>query len=74
MTDDVLIIREERIGRIRLNRPKAMNALSPELMRELGHALDAFAADDNIGAIVITDVSRMLEFLDFLEMPKNLQG
>jgi len=28
--------------------------LSPELMRELGHALDAFAADDNIGAIVIT--------------------
>jgi enoyl-CoA hydratase len=43
-----------KVGLITLNRPKAMNALSPELMHELGDALDAFAADDNIGAIVIT--------------------
>jgi enoyl-CoA hydratase len=39
---------------ITLNRPKALNALSPDLMRELGAALTAFEADENIGAMVIT--------------------
>jgi enoyl-CoA hydratase len=37
-----------------LNRPKALNALSPDLMRELGEALTNFDSDDAIGAIVIT--------------------
>ena len=52
--ENILTETRGKVGLITLNRPKAMNALSPELMRELGHALDAFAADDNIGAIVIT--------------------
>jgi len=52
--ENILTETRGKAGLITLNRPKAMNALSPELMRELGHALDAFAADDNIGAIVIT--------------------
>ncbi len=43
-----------KVGVITLNRPKAMNALSPELMNELAAALDAFEADDAIGCIVIT--------------------
>jgi len=43
-----------RVGRITLNRPKQMNALNPQLMQELGAALDAFDANDAIGAIVIT--------------------
>jgi enoyl-CoA hydratase len=52
--ENILTETRGKVGLITLNRPKAMNALSPELMRELGHALDAFAVDDNIGAIVIT--------------------
>jgi len=44
----------ERVGLITLNRPKQLNALSPQLMQELGKALLAFDADDGIGAIVIT--------------------
>jgi enoyl-CoA hydratase len=52
--ENILTETRGKAGLITLNRPKAMNALSPELMRELGHALDAFVADDNIGAIVIT--------------------
>ena len=52
--ENILTETRGKVGVITLNRPKAMNALSPELMRELGDALDAFAADDNIGAIVIT--------------------
>jgi len=44
----------DHVGLIRLNRPKAMNALNSELMRELGEALMKFEADDAVGAMVIT--------------------
>ena len=43
-----------RVALITLNRPRQLNALAPGLMRELGEALHAFDADDNVGAIVIT--------------------
>ncbi|MGI9318227.1 MAG: enoyl-CoA hydratase [bacterium] len=44
----------DNVGLIRLNRPKALNALSSELMIELGDALMQFEDNPNIGAIVIT--------------------
>ena len=43
-----------RVGLIRLNRPNALNALNAQLIDEMSAALDAFEADDGIGAIVIT--------------------
>jgi len=43
-----------RVGLITLNRPKQMNALSPQLMQELGRALLAYDADEGVGAILIT--------------------
>jgi enoyl-CoA hydratase len=43
-----------RVGLIRLNRPHALNALNARLVAETSAALDAFEADDGIGAIVIT--------------------
>ena len=43
-----------RVGLITLNRPKQLNALSPQLMQELGEALYAYDAQEDIGAIVIT--------------------
>ncbi len=43
-----------RVGLIRLNRPKQLNALNDQLMNELGDALLRFDADAAIGAIVIT--------------------
>jgi enoyl-CoA hydratase len=46
--------KRDRVGLITLNRPKQMNALNPQLMQELGAALQAFDGDDGIGAIVIT--------------------
>ncbi len=51
-----MIIAETRgaVGVITLNRPKALNALCNQLVAELGQALDAFEADEAIGAIVIT--------------------
>jgi len=47
-----------RVALIRLNRPKALNALSPELLGELMDAAAAFDADDEIGALVITGNDR----------------
>lgn len=44
----------ERVGLIRLARPKFMNALNDALMDELGAALQQFDADDGIGCIVLT--------------------
>lgn len=43
-----------RVGLLTLNRPKALNALSNEVIDELAEALRAFDADDNIGAMVLT--------------------
>lgn len=50
----ILVETRGRVGLIRLNRPKQLNALNDALMDELGAALLAFDADDAIGAIVIT--------------------
>jgi len=44
----------DHVALIRLNRPKAMNALNSDLMRELGQALEKFDTDDTVGAIVLT--------------------
>jgi enoyl-CoA hydratase len=52
--DTILIEVHGKVGLIRLNRPKAMNALNDQLMDELGDALLKFDADENIGCIVVT--------------------
>jgi enoyl-CoA hydratase len=46
------------VALITLNRPKALNALSTQLVQELGHALDGYEDDDAIGAIVLTGSER----------------
>jgi len=52
--ENIIAETRDNVGLIRLNRPKAMNALNGKLMRELGQALAKFDADEEIGAIVIT--------------------
>ena len=51
---NIIVETHGRVGLIRLNRPKQLNALNDALVDELGHALDVFEADEGIGAIVIT--------------------
>src|SRR5215469_13136649 len=50
----ILVETRGSVGLITLNRPEALNALSAGLIRELGAALDAFEADDAVGAVVVT--------------------
>jgi enoyl-CoA hydratase len=52
--ETVIVDTEGAVGILRLNRPKALNALSGQLIADLNAALDAFEADDSIGAIVLT--------------------
>jgi len=52
--ETILVETRGPVGLITLNRPKALNALSDQLVTELGQALDALEADDAIGAIVVT--------------------
>jgi enoyl-CoA hydratase len=52
--ENILVETVEKTGVIRLNRPKALNALNDRLMDELGAALQQFDADDKIGCIVLT--------------------
>jgi enoyl-CoA hydratase len=52
--ENILVETREKVGVIQLNRPKALNALNDKLMDELGAALTAFDADENVGCIIIT--------------------
>ncbi len=52
--ETILVESIERVGLIRLNRPKVLNALNGTLLKELALALETFDADDDIGALVVT--------------------
>ncbi|EME66395.1 MULTISPECIES: enoyl-CoA hydratase [Rhodococcus] len=56
MTDfeTILLDRKDRVGIITLNRPKALNALNSQLMREVVAAVEELEADTGIGAILLT--------------------
>ena len=50
----ILTETRSRAGLITLNRPRALNALNNQLMREVMDALENFDGDDSIGAMLIT--------------------
>ena len=52
--ETIIVETQAAVGLVRLDRPKALNALSRQLVTELNAALDAFEADAAIGAIVLT--------------------
>jgi enoyl-CoA hydratase len=49
---------KSNVAVIRLNRPRALNALCDGLMAELGEALREFDGDNSVGAIVVTGGDR----------------
>jgi enoyl-CoA hydratase len=53
-SQDVLIETHEALGRIRLNRPKAINSLTLEMVQEIAAALRRFAEDSAIGLVLVT--------------------
>ena len=53
METDVLTRREGEVGRITLNRPKALNALSLPMVRAIDAALDGFETDRGVCAVLL---------------------
>ncbi|CAG0988573.1 MAG: enoyl-CoA hydratase [Rhizobiaceae bacterium] len=56
--DTILVQTRGKVGLITLNRPKALNALNSQVMADVVAALQAFEADPEVGAIVLTGSER----------------
>jgi enoyl-CoA hydratase len=54
----VLVEKDPPIATVRLNRPKVLNALSPELIGQLVESLQELDADEEVRAIVLTGNER----------------
>ena len=59
---DILFAVEGAVGRVTLNRPEALNALTLGMVRDLDARLVAWAADAGVGAVVIEGVFRPSHF------------
>ncbi|HEX4077649.1 MAG TPA: enoyl-CoA hydratase [Rhizomicrobium sp.] len=55
---NIIVGTEGAVALVTLNRPKALNALNSELLRELVQALEAIDANDSLHAIVLTGSER----------------
>ena len=53
MTEEVLVRREGALGRLTLNRPRALNALTLPMIRAMAAALDAWERDDGVAAVLL---------------------
>jgi enoyl-CoA hydratase len=53
---DVFVEQRGRAGLITLNRPKALNALTLDMVRAISSALDAFEKDDKVARVVVAGV------------------
>lgn len=49
----LLLEKEGNIALLTINRPKALNALNPEVLKELGQAVDVITADDEIFVVIL---------------------
>ena len=56
--ETLIVHTADKITLITLNRPKALNALSAQLLTELTEALDAAAADTSVHCVVLTGSDR----------------
>jgi enoyl-CoA hydratase/carnithine racemase len=55
---EVIYTKEHGIATIRLNRPRAMNAFTPEMMKDILVSIDDVKKDDNVRALIITGTGR----------------
>ena len=52
--ETILVETRGKVGLVTLNRPKALNALNSQVLQDVIAALQAFEADPEVGAIVLT--------------------
>jgi len=78
--DNIDLTRDGGVAILQLDRPKALNALNLEMMKELADALSKLEADDTVGCVILTgsekafaagaDIKDMAED-DYLALYKN---
>lgn len=56
--DLVVVETRERVRLLRMNDPRRLNAWTEAMQTALGRALDAAAADDGVGAVILTGTGR----------------
>ncbi|GAB6180995.1 short-chain-enoyl-CoA hydratase [Desulfotomaculum defluvii] len=49
----LLLEKEGNIALLTINRPKALNALNPDVLKDLGQAIDVISADDEIFVVIL---------------------
>lgn len=52
--ENVILKEENGIAEVTINRPKALNALNSETLKELGSVINDISVNDNIKAVIIT--------------------
>ena len=73
--NDILYSKENSICWITLNRPKSLNALSPNLVVELKKAFEVAANDNEIGVVILSGEGRAFSAgVDLKEMNASIQG
>jgi enoyl-CoA hydratase len=50
----IILEKEDGVAVLKFNRPKALNAINPEVIKEFGEALDQIEEDDSIRVLVLT--------------------
>ena len=78
-SDLVLLEKQGRLATITINRPAKLNALSLDLMDELGQVLESVARDDEISVVILTGAGKFfsvgadLDFLHSLGTPEQFK-
>lgn len=54
MTDELIVEVRDGVGHLLLNRPRAINALTPGMLTGIHRALDAWAKDDSVTSVEIS--------------------
>jgi enoyl-CoA hydratase len=66
--ENIIVRSEGSVSIVNLNRPKSLNALNATMVAELGAAFDAFAADPQVKAVVITGEKNFAAGADITDM------
>ena len=61
--ETILVETRGKVGLITLNRPKALNALNSQVLKDVVAAAEAFEADPKIGAIILTGSEKALSVM-----------
>ena len=54
MTEEIIVRQEGRLGHLILNRPRALNALTRQMVGEIKDRLEAWKDDDSVQTVLVS--------------------